>query len=101
MEFLCALAISVAAMVSGVHTSNVIQLDAASRIRRARAREIPRNCDEPFWPEISSRYSLENPLPLNPDNSAKRALTEIALLFAVVGMLVLAMWAFLPGNFTP
>jgi hypothetical protein len=43
-----------------------------------------------FWQEVSSRYSRENPVPMNPANKQGRVLFEIFLILAAAGALVAA-----------
>ncbi len=62
---------------------------------------MPANVDDPFWPDVSSRYALENPSPMNPNNRAGRVITEIALLFSAIGAFIIGVSAFLPGGISP
>ena len=100
MEILCALGLSIAAMEMSIaqSASNVIRLDADARAWTRHSDQAPADGDDSFWPEVSSRYALENPMPMNPDNRAGRVLAEIALLFGAIGALIFVIWIFLPGG---
>jgi len=54
-----------------------------------------------FWQEVSSRYSRENPVPMNPANKQERVLFEIFLILAAAGALVAAVYVLLPGTTLP
>jgi hypothetical protein len=85
--------------LSNAHsTAQVIRLDAAVRARMRGNRRVPPDFEDAFWLEVSSRYALENATPVNGDNRSGRVLGEIALLFAVIGALTFAIWAFLLGG---
>jgi hypothetical protein len=74
----------------------VLDLDARAWIRRDN-RTIVEDRD-PFWPEVSSQFSLQTPAPMNPANRPGRVFGEIALLLGAVGALIFVIWAFLPGG---
>ena len=82
-------------------TSKVIQLDTDARAWKRHSGQMPTDADGSFWPDVSSRYALENPTPMNPDNRAGRVLAEIALLFGAIGALIGLIWVFLPGGISP
>jgi hypothetical protein len=54
-----------------------------------------------FWPEVSTRYSLEDSTPVNPANTQGRVLLEIGLVLGAVGALVAAVYILLPGATFP
>ena len=82
-------------------TSKVVRLDTGARAGKRHNGKVPAEVDDPFWPEVSSRYALENPTPMNPDNRAGRVVGEIALLFGAIGALIFVIWTFLPGGISP
>jgi hypothetical protein len=66
---------------------------------RCWARQCGESQDEDFddiWPEVSSRYALENPAPVNPENAPRRVLLEAALVLAIAGLLAVAAAFFVP-----
>jgi hypothetical protein len=97
MEFLCGPGLSHAAMTPNAArtTAKIISLDAPAW--KQRPWRMPADADDPFWPDISSRDALENPVPVNPKNRAGRVLSEIVLIFAAIGVLIFLVEAFLPA----
>jgi hypothetical protein len=60
--------------------------DPAARRRKAVAQD-----NEPpdeFWPDVSMRYSQDNPVPMKPENAQTRVLFEIFLILAAAASFV-------------
>jgi len=81
--------------------AHIIPLDRALRARLRPDRRGPGAIDDSSWPEVSSRYASEDATPIRPENGQGRVLGEIALLLSVVGGLIGAVWAILPGGISP
>jgi hypothetical protein len=54
-----------------------------------------------FWPEVSSRYGLENPAPVKSEPAPGRVLFEIFVVLAAVASFVVAVTLLLPGGVSP
>ena len=101
MEVLCGSGLSLPAM-----TLKLIQMasqglsgaDADTRAWRRNSRARRSDASDDFWPEVSTRYAREHPVPMKPENSAERVLFEISVVLAVVASLVLAVSLLLPGE---
>ena len=76
--------------------SQGLYLDADTRCWNRQHAEPQAEAIDDFWPEVSSRYSLENPRPMNPDNAQGRVLTEIFLILAGAAALVVAAALWVP-----
>ena len=48
-----------------------------------------------FWPEVSSGLWVKHPVPVNPENSPQRVLSEMMLIVGGAGLLVLLATIFL------
>src|ERR1019366_744308 len=79
MEILCGSGLSLCVMKQGwpLIVSQGLYLDADTRCWNQQHAEPQAEAIDDFWPEVSSRYSLENPRPMNPDNAQGRVLAEI------------------------
>jgi hypothetical protein len=78
--------------------SQIVFLDADTRCWARQHEERPAaraDNEDDIWPEVSSRYALENPAPVNPENAPRRVLFEVALVLAIAGFLAIAaaLWA--------
>jgi hypothetical protein len=101
MEVLCGTGLSLPAM-----TLKLIQMasqglsgaDADTRAWRRNNGTRSSDGNDDFWPEVSSRYVREHPIPMKPENSAKRVLFEVSVVLAVVASLALAVSLLLPGG---
>ena len=82
-------------------SAHIIPLDRALRARLRRDSREPRTIDDSSWPEVSSRYALEDMAPIRPENRPSRVFAEIALLLSAVGGLIGAVWMILPGGIAP
>ena len=68
--------------------ADVLKFDAVSR-EQVRARKTSREEEFSFWPEVSSGFwVVSNDQPVDPANSARRVLTEFALILGGCGLLV-------------
>jgi hypothetical protein len=104
MEILCGSVLSLTAMSAAGARSmrnsrsvDIIVGGHGGSKRAGRADEMGSD----FWQEVSSRYSRENPVPMNPANKQGRVLFEIFLILAAAGALVAAVYVLLPGATLP
>jgi hypothetical protein len=72
--------------------------DADTRAWRRNSRARRSDANDDFWPEVSTRYAQEHPVPMKPENSAERVFFEIFVVLAVVASLVLAVSLLLPSG---
>jgi hypothetical protein len=78
--------------------SQVLDFTGFARPQKVRLRATPRGGEmDDFWPATSpSNWAEEEPTP-DPANTPQRVLSEVFALFAVVGVLILAVALFVPG----
>jgi hypothetical protein len=78
--------------------SQVLDFTGFARPQKVRLRVAPRRDEvDDFWPATSgSNWAEEEPTP-DPANAPRRVLAEVFALFAVVGVLILAVTLFVPG----
>ena len=98
MEILCGFGLSLPPMKGDwlKKMSHYPVLDAETRCW---SREVVEQDNEPidaYWPEVSTRYSRENPAPIKPENAQERVLSEIFLVLAAAGVLVAVVTIWLP-----
>ena len=72
--------------------------DADTRGWRRNGGTRPSDGNDDFWPEVSTRYAREYPIPMQSENSAERIIFKISTVLAVVASLVLAVSLLLPGG---
>jgi hypothetical protein len=72
--------------------------DADTRAWRRRFEAPNDNLDDDIWPEVSTRYSRESPVPIKSENSPGRIWLEIAMAFAAAGALAAVIAILLPGG---
>jgi hypothetical protein len=77
--------------------SRIIHLDPDTRCWARQCGESQGEEYDSVWPEVSTKYSLENPAPVNPENSLRRVLFEITLVLAIAGILALAVGFLIPA----
>jgi hypothetical protein len=73
--------------------SQIVFLDADTRcwaLQIEESQAASAGNEDDIWPEVSSRYALENPAPVNPENAPRRVLFEVALALAIAGLLAVA-----------
>jgi hypothetical protein len=72
--------------------------DVDTRAWRRNSRARPSDANDDFWPEVSTRYAREHPIPMKPENSAERVLFDIFVVLAVAASLAVAVAFLLPGG---
>ena len=75
--------------------------DADTRGWRRNSGTRTTDSGDDFWPEVSSRYGLENPSPMKSENVPVRVLFEISLVLAVAASLAVAVALLLLGGASP
>jgi hypothetical protein len=70
--------------------SQIIHLDPDTRCWIRECGESQGDDADDVWPEVSSRYSLENQAPVNSENSQRRVLFEVGLVLAIAGIMAIA-----------
>ena len=70
--------------------SQIVYLDPDTRCWARQCGESQGDDADDVWPEVSSRYSLEDPAPANPENSQRRVLFEVGLVLAIAGIMAIA-----------
>jgi hypothetical protein len=72
--------------------------DADTRGWRRNGAKRASDAGEDFWPEVSTRYAPEHPIPMKSENSAQHILFKISAALAVVASLALAVSLLLAGG---
>ena len=77
--------------------AKIIEMDPDARSWLRNGGKLVAGEGDDFWPEVSTRYSRENPTPENPENAQGRVLLEVAVILAIVGVLAAAAAFFAPA----
>jgi hypothetical protein len=70
--------------------SQLVFMDPQARCWARQGGENRADQADDVWPEVSSRYALDNPAPLNPQNAPRRVLFEVGLVVAIAAIMVVA-----------
>jgi hypothetical protein len=98
MDFLCGLELSLSVMRTVGSCAmrrghRVVMMSGESHMR---ASETGDAVSGGFWPEVSSRYSQEDPAQLRRENSSGRVFLEVLLVLGVAGLMAVAAAIWIP-----
>jgi hypothetical protein len=96
MEILCGCGLSLAARQDGSQAMSPGAFSNSDMRRWSRLYE-ENQADDDVWPEVSSKYSLDDSAVPNPDNSPRRVLSEAALILALAGLAAVAASILVPA----
>ncbi len=78
--------------------SQVLDFRGSAQSEKARLRVVPRGDEvDDFWPDLPRRDWAGTAPAVDPANAPGRVLSEMAAVLSVVGVLILAVSAFVPG----
>jgi hypothetical protein len=70
--------------------SQLVFIDRQTRCWARQGGESRADQADDVWPEVSSRYALDNTAPVNPQNTPRRVLFEVGLVLAIAAIMAVA-----------